>query len=125
MAPVGARRSSRARSVGGRSRRLEEGYYFTADNPPLAADRYEQWKAWTEEHQLEWDGVGLDVEPGARIHLQIMDNPWGLVPLLLPRLLDHRQAGRSRAAYSALVGRIREDGWTATVAVLITQRSQV
>jgi hypothetical protein len=90
---------------------LEEGYYFTADNASLAQARYEEWVAWTKEHRLVWDGVGLDIEPDARIYLQIMDNPWRLFPMLLPRLLDRQRPGRSRAAYAALVERIRTDGW--------------
>jgi hypothetical protein len=90
----------------------EDGYYFTADNAPLAAARYEAWMGWTKEHRLEWDGVGLDIEPDARIYRQAMNNAWGLVPMLVPRLLDRQRPRRSRAAYQALVERIRADGWT-------------
>jgi len=46
----------------------EEGYYFTADNAPRAAASYDEWKAWTAEHALAWDGVGLDIEPDARFY---------------------------------------------------------
>jgi hypothetical protein len=88
----------------------EEGYYFTADNAPRAVERYEQWKAWTAEYDLVWDGVGLDIEPDARFYLQIMENPWGLLPMLLPRLLGTAPVRRARAAYSALIDRIRADG---------------
>lgn len=62
----------------------EEGYYFTSDNIPRALERYDEWKAWTAEHGLEWEGVGLDIEPEARFYEQIMENPWGLVTMLLP-----------------------------------------
>ena len=58
---------------------LAEGYYFTADNADRAAACYRQFIAWTRRHELAWDGVGLDIEPDARIFLQIMENPWGLV----------------------------------------------
>jgi hypothetical protein len=91
---------------------LEQGYYFTADNSATAAERYEEWKDWTSRHRLAWDGVGLDIEPDARIYQQIMDNPWGLAPMLLPRLFDRARPARSRAAYRELVDRIRADGWT-------------
>ena len=43
--------------------------------------------------------------------MQIADEPWGLVPLLVPRLLDRARSARSKAAYRALVERIRADGW--------------
>jgi len=46
---------------------LAQGYYFTADNTDQAARRYEEWQTWTRTHDLAWDGVGLDIEPDARI----------------------------------------------------------
>jgi hypothetical protein len=90
---------------------LAEGYYFTADNADRAARCYQQWVAWTRQHQLVWDGVGLDIEPDARIYLQIMHGPWGLVPMLAPRLANRARPARARAAYQELVERIRADGW--------------
>ena len=89
----------------------EEGYYLTVDNAPQATKRYEQWKRWTAEHGLVWDWVGLDIEPEARMYQQLMANPWGLVPMLLPRLRDHQRVARARAAYVALVDQIHADGW--------------
>ena len=92
---------------------LAEGYYFTADNTDQAAGCYQQRVAWTRRHQLVWDGVGLDIEPDARIYLQIMNGPWGLLPMLAPRLLDRARPARSRQAYKKLVERIHADGWQA------------
>jgi hypothetical protein len=90
---------------------VEEGYYFTVDNAPRAADRYQQWKQWTAEHGLVWEQVGLDLEPEAQFYLQLMANPWGLVPTLLRRLRDQERVARAQAAYGALVDRIHADGW--------------
>jgi hypothetical protein len=90
---------------------LAEGYYFTVDNAGRAAGSYREFKAWTGRHGLAWDGVGLDIEPDARIFLQIMDGPWGLVPMLAGRLWDRARPARSKAAYQDLVARIRTDGW--------------
>ena len=90
---------------------VEEGYYFTVDNAPRAAQRYQQWKQWTAEHGLIWDWVGLDLEPEAQFYLQLMANPWGLVPTLLRRLRDRERVPRAQAAYAALVDRIHADGW--------------
>lgn len=90
---------------------LEDGYYFTADNAARASARYEEWTAWTAQHGLTWDSVGLDIEPDARVYQQIMDNPWGLPALLLPRLSDRDRPRRARVAYEALVARIRAGGY--------------
>ena len=38
---------------------VADGYYFTVDNAPQAAKRYDEWKAWTARHGLVWEGVGL------------------------------------------------------------------
>jgi hypothetical protein len=43
-----------------------EGYYFTVDNVPRAASRYELWREWSARNGLVWDWVGLDIEPEAR-----------------------------------------------------------
>lgn len=90
---------------------LEDGYYFTPDNIPLAERRYEAWKAWTAQHDLVWEGVGLDIEPDAHVYLQLMQNPWGLLPMLLPRLFNWERPRRARTAYQALVERIHTDGY--------------
>ena len=90
---------------------LSEGYYFTADNAAQAVDGYKEWLAWTRRHGLKWAGVGLDIEPDARFYLQIMENPWGLGRMLVPRLFDRARPQRSRTAYRELVDRIRADGW--------------
>ena len=65
---------------------FDEGYYFTADNFLRAAERYREWKTWTQEQRLAWDAVGLDIEPDIRLFQQVAGNPWGLVPMLLPRI---------------------------------------
>jgi hypothetical protein len=90
---------------------LAEGYYFTVDNADRAAGSYRQFMAWTDRHGLVWDGVGLDIEPDARIFLKIMQGPWRLLPMLAPQLLDRARPGRAKAAYRALVEQIRADGW--------------
>lgn len=90
---------------------FDEGYYFTADNFDRAAGRYNEWKAWTDKEQLVWEGVGLDIEPDVRIFQQIADNPWAVVPMLLPRLLQRARPRRAMVAYAGLVARIRADGW--------------
>jgi hypothetical protein len=89
----------------------EDGYYFTLENAPRARARYDEWKAWTAQHSLAWDGVGLDIEPEARVFEQIMDNTWGLVPMLVRRLGRTGQAERARALYSGLIDEMRSDGY--------------
>jgi hypothetical protein len=91
---------------------VEAGYHFTVDNAPLAAARYDEWKTWSSHHGLVWAGVGLDIEPDARFYQQLIDNPWRLLPMLLPRLGAGQRVRRARADYQALIARIRSDGYT-------------
>jgi hypothetical protein len=95
---------------------LADGYYFTTDNAGRAAASYQRFRAWTRQQGLVWDGVGLDIEPDARIFLQIMNNPWGLVPMLVPRLLDRSRPARAKAAYRDRWNRsaLMAGGWRTT-----------
>jgi hypothetical protein len=40
-----------------------------------------------------------------------MERPWGLVPMLVPRLLDRARPTRSKLAYRRLIEQMRADGW--------------
>src|SRR5436853_3582138 len=91
---------------------LDEGYYFTADNAEAAAERYQEWKAWTARNQLAWAGVGLDIEPDAQFYLQLVQSPWRLVPRLLARLFDRERPYHAKVAYAGLVKQIRSDGYS-------------
>jgi hypothetical protein len=89
----------------------KDGYYFTVENAPRARTRYDEWKAWSVQHSLAWDGVGLDIEPEARVFEQIMANTWGLAPMLIRRLGRTVQAARARTVYSGLIDEMRSDGY--------------
>ena len=91
---------------------LAEGYDFTADNADRAAGCYKEWVAWTHRHGLAWESVGLDIEPDARFYLQIMNGPWGLVPMLPVAAVRQSEPGPvPELAYGRLTAQIRADGW--------------
>ena len=87
-----------------------QGYWFHQGNAPEASARYADFRAWTAAHGLVWDGVGLDIEPDIRDVTQALQGRWRLVPALLPRLARGARLREARAAYTALVERIRADG---------------
>lgn len=89
----------------------EEGYYFTLENASRAGLRYAEWKAWTAQHGLRWEGVGLDIEPPAFMYEQVMGNAWGLVPMLARRLGGAERLRDARELYTGLINRIRSDGY--------------
>jgi len=90
----------------------EEGYWFNAGNANLAAARYSAFKAWTDEHGLQWAGVGLDIEPDMREVQMLAGKEWRqLLPKVLRRTYDNERLRRVQAEYRALVTRVRADGY--------------
>ncbi|MBZ4416509.1 hypothetical protein [Myxococcus sp. RHSTA-1-4] len=89
----------------------EQGYFFHVGNLAQASARYDAFLAWTAEHGLKWAGVGLDLEPDIQELRGFMEGRWRRLPRLLPRLLLGSRLRRGRAGYSALVERIRADGY--------------
>jgi len=89
-----------------------QGYWFNVGNAPLAVARYREFKAWTAEHQLEWAGVGLDIEPDIR-EAGVLSFGRLVTSVLLRRLFDTAQLQRARQIYAGLVTQIRADGYLA------------
>jgi hypothetical protein len=89
----------------------DQGYWFNLDNAPQAIARYAQFKGWTEKYALRWAGVGLDIEPDIRDMASFEKRKWRMLPSLLGRLVDSKRLKGGRAAYQALVARIRSDGY--------------
>ena len=55
--------------------------------------------------------MGLDIEPDAKFHEQIVNDPWRLPAMLLPRLRDHERPRHARDRHVPLVERIHAAGW--------------
>lgn len=90
----------------------EDGYFFTLDNGPAAHRRYREFRAWGNEHGLDWDAVAFDLEPaledmrrafepGARL---------GLVRDAVARAGDAERLRAGSRAYAELIDRIHGDG---------------
>jgi hypothetical protein len=88
-----------------------QGYWFNLNNAAHAAARYVDFQAWTAQHDLHWDGIGLDIEFDQREIMQLLANRWLLLPTLLRRSFDNEGLRRGQVAYSALVAQMRADGY--------------
>jgi hypothetical protein len=88
-----------------------EGYWFHLGNAPQAAARYGGFLAWTREHGLRWDGVGLDIEPDLQDLRRLFDGRAPELLRALPGRLGGARLRQAREAYAALVARIRADGY--------------
>ncbi len=89
----------------------EHGYWFNMDNAHQALECYQNFKAWTLEHQLMWAGVGLDIEPDLRDLQGLRSVWWRVAPRWLVRGLKVRRFNTARAAYRSLVAQIHADGF--------------
>lgn len=89
----------------------EQGYWFNLRNAPQAKARYRVFKRWTEENDLTWDGIGLDIEPDLRDLQAISEKRWRILPEALKRLFHFKVTRQGRRAYRELVAEIQADGY--------------
>jgi hypothetical protein len=104
----------------------QEGYWCNLGNAPQAIARYEDFKIWTQQHGLAWDGIGLDIEPDIREMEQFARARLRLGWKLLGRVFRRRNLSEARARYNSLVEQIRSDGYRVDVyqlPIMIDERS--
>jgi hypothetical protein len=92
----------------------EEGYWLNSNNVDAAFQRYETFKRWTNEHDLQWEGVGLDLEP----HISFVEEFRGLsvnkqriFRKVMSQIFNRRRLARAHRCYRELVQSIQEDGY--------------
>lgn len=88
-----------------------EGYWCNLKNAPQALARYQDFKVWSAQHGLRWDGVGLDIEPDIREMELLARARLRLGWKLLGRLFRRHNIADARAQYFDLVDQIRADGY--------------
>ncbi len=88
-----------------------EGYWFNLDNFQQAALRYDAFKAWSTQHSLEWDGIGLDIEPDINVMMDLGKKKLAMLPELFKKLMDGRRVKRAQEAYAQLVAQMHTDGY--------------
>lgn len=86
----------------------EGGYWCNAHNAGEAWERYGDFVAWSRVHGLEWERVGIDIEPNIDEVRAVRRSPLALVRAL-PRIF--RCIAENREMYQGLVRRIHADGY--------------
>jgi hypothetical protein len=89
----------------------EQGFYFNAENAPQAAARFAAFDSWSRDHGLQWDAVGLDIEPNFAELGSLNGHWWRLFTTLLSRAVDVQRMYRAQRVYSALIANIRSRGY--------------
>jgi hypothetical protein len=93
----------------------EEGYYFNIYNARQAEQRYYAFKLWSEEHNLQWQGVGLDIEPDIRELEKLTTDRLKMAFLMIRRAYNRKAFREAHRVYSNLVKQIRNDGYRVDV----------
>ena len=91
----------------------DQGYWFNLDNYEAAAQRYQDFLAWTEQYELEWVGIGLDIEPDIQEMRQIMAQKQTdkFAATLFNRFMNRKRVAKAKMAYQSLVEQIHADGY--------------
>jgi hypothetical protein len=89
----------------------EKGYWTSLDTVTATAHRYGEFKKWTEQNDLQWAAVGLDIEPSLD-RVTLFGPDWkSQIPDSVKRLFKTGQYRRSHADLRALINLIRTDGY--------------
>ena len=89
----------------------EQGYWFNLGNYADAAVRYGEFKAWSELNQLEWAGVGLDIESDIQEIKLFSDERGLMIRKAIHRVKDTKAYRTAKRAYESLVEQIHSDGY--------------
>lgn len=89
----------------------EQGYWFNLGNYTEAAARYQEFKAWSEQNQLQWAAVGLDIEADINEMKEFANERGAVIQKALKRLRDTKAYRTAKTVYTALVAQIHADGY--------------
>jgi len=90
-----------------------DGYWFNADNHDKAAARYVAFKAWTTQHNLQWAGIGLELEMDINDLRTAVSGTAdkSFAKKIFSRIRDKARLAHAQRSYQALVDLIHADGY--------------
>jgi hypothetical protein len=89
----------------------DQGYYMNSGNAPQAAARFAAFQQWTNRYSLQWNAIGLDIEPDIRLFDDLQHHRLRLASWLFVHYFALRQVRNSREAYGNLIHRIQSQGY--------------
>ncbi|HKS83010.1 MAG TPA: hypothetical protein VJR23_16015 [Candidatus Acidoferrales bacterium] len=87
----------------------DQGVYMNAGNAAQASERFDEFEKWTAQNQLQWAGVGLDIEPNFG---SFRGGKWHILKMLVKGAVNGGRVERARVAYTALIRRIHSRGYS-------------
>jgi hypothetical protein len=89
----------------------KDGPYFNADDAAEAPAQYAAFEKWTQDNNLHWAAVGLDIEPNFTQLAALGHHPWLLTKTLFRNSFDNQRMERAQEIYSALIRQIQSQGY--------------
>ena len=90
----------------------KDGYWFNMYNGEIAEKRYDEFKHWTDENQIKWAGLGIDLEPDINDIKLALSHRWKFAWKVYRRLYDNQSLKKGQIIYQALITKMRKDGFT-------------
>jgi hypothetical protein len=89
----------------------EEGYWFHMNNGDKATQRFADFKKWTAENNLKWEGLGIDLELDFSDACLMVKHPFKLAWKAYKRLYDNHSLEQGRVIYQKLIAQIMAEGY--------------
>ncbi|MFN7036483.1 MAG: hypothetical protein ACK4SN_08960 [Bellilinea sp.] len=90
----------------------QDGYWFNLDNAPLAVQRYNDFKDWSEQESLKWERIGLDIEPDFRLITALKEGVLPFFRFFFSTIKRRKkQLPSARRMYERLIEQIHADGY--------------
>ena len=93
----------------------EAGYWTNLDTLPQTYERYYAFRHWSQENQLTWASVGLDIEPSIHYLSNLSKDPLHQLPTLVKRFFATARYRQYNEDARSLVRQIRSDGYAIEV----------
>ena len=91
----------------------EQGYWYSLDSASFATERYRQFCDWSSREDLQWEAIGIDIEPHIDEFRELLTYNLRTFFSLLRRLWKRTALyEQSWSTYEALVTRMQADGYS-------------
>lgn len=90
----------------------DQGYWYNMTNAQEAVTNYQHFLDWTARHQLQWAGLGVDIEPDINEWQNIVTHKLRIVPAILKRIFRKRCFEEAVKTYHHLISRMQMDGYS-------------
>jgi hypothetical protein len=89
----------------------EQGYWYHGCNAKEAFAHYEKFISWSTDNNLQWAGIGMDIEPDIQEFQSLLLDKKNLLKSIRRRGCGKARLREVQAEYRQLVQRMREDGF--------------